>query len=256
MCISKNDKRSPEKKSNEKKTNNATRTKTNERIRLKVMTTLSDMVMQCGGGGCCVLEQCFQYPRRAREPRDCGCQFALLHRADNAWPSVHVLRSQFYLLVILYLCWRDTSVVPRLSPYLSTSTVSLFLSRLISPSFFFSIHLFIYSLFSLSFFFFSFSYFLFLPFLFLCLSLLSSLSLILTRFLVSVWLSPYSPLCTFFCLTLLSSLVFYNLLVGISEGKLKACLDVWLPPYLYSSDPLDISLFMREYARIHVYRIN
>lgn len=54
------------------------------------MTTLSDMVMQCGGGGCCVLEQCFQYPRRAREPRDCGCQFALLHRADIAWPSVHV----------------------------------------------------------------------------------------------------------------------------------------------------------------------
>ncbi|OAD53748.1 hypothetical protein WN48_09207 [Eufriesea mexicana] len=50
----------------------------------QVMTTLSDMVMQCGGGGCCVLEQCFQYPRRAREPRDCGCQFALLHRADIA----------------------------------------------------------------------------------------------------------------------------------------------------------------------------
>lgn len=75
--------------------------KTNERKRRKVMTTLSDMVMQCGGGGCCVLEQCFQYPRRAREPRDCGCQFALLHRADIAWPSVHVLKSQFYLLVAL-----------------------------------------------------------------------------------------------------------------------------------------------------------
>lgn len=67
-----------------------------KRKRRKVMTTLSDMVMQCGGGGCCVLEQCFQYPRRAREPRDCGCQFALLHRADIAWPSVHVLKSQFY----------------------------------------------------------------------------------------------------------------------------------------------------------------
>lgn len=85
------------------KTNNAkyARNKTDERKRRKVMTTLSDMVMQCGGGGCCVLEQCFQYPRRAREPRDCGCQFALLHRADIAWPSVHVLKSQFYLLVAL-----------------------------------------------------------------------------------------------------------------------------------------------------------
>lgn len=77
------------------------RNETDERKRRKVMTTLSDMVMQCGGGGCCVLEQCFQYPRRAREPRDCGCQFALLHRADIAWPSVHVLKSQFYLLVAL-----------------------------------------------------------------------------------------------------------------------------------------------------------
>ncbi|XP_033225681.1 fibronectin type III domain-containing protein 5-like [Belonocnema kinseyi] len=48
------------------------------------MTTLWDMVQQCGGGGCCVFERCFQYPRRAREPRECGCQFALLHRADIA----------------------------------------------------------------------------------------------------------------------------------------------------------------------------
>lgn len=117
------------------------------------MTTLSDMVMQCGGGGCCVLEQCFQYPRRAREPRDCGCQFALLHRADNAWPSVHVLRSQFYLLVILYLCWRETSVVPRLSPYLSTSTVSLFPSRLISLSLSFSPSIYLSTLFFFPFFF-------------------------------------------------------------------------------------------------------
>ncbi|KAH0561915.1 hypothetical protein KQX54_020079 [Cotesia glomerata] len=50
----------------------------------QVMTTLSDMVMQCGGGGCGVLEQCFHYQRRTREPRECGCQFALLHRADIA----------------------------------------------------------------------------------------------------------------------------------------------------------------------------
>lgn len=89
------------KKKQNKKTTKYNAHKTNERKRRKVMTTLSDMVMQCGGGGCCVLEQCFQYPRRAREPRDCGCQFALLHRADIAWPSVHVLKSQFYLLVAL-----------------------------------------------------------------------------------------------------------------------------------------------------------
>lgn len=67
----------------------------------KVMTTLSDMVMQCGGGGCCVLEQCFQYPRRAREPRDCGCQFALLHRADIAWPSV--LANNFFFISLFLL---------------------------------------------------------------------------------------------------------------------------------------------------------
>lgn len=90
-----------EKKKKQKKRQKINAHKTNERKRRKVMTTLSDMVMQCGGGGCCVLEQCFQYPRRAREPRDCGCQFALLHRADIAWPSVHVLKSQFYLLVAL-----------------------------------------------------------------------------------------------------------------------------------------------------------
>ena len=66
------------------------------------MTTLSDMVMQCGGGGCCVLEQCFQYPRRAREPRDCGCQFALLHRADIAWPSVLANNLYFYYYCYYY----------------------------------------------------------------------------------------------------------------------------------------------------------
>lgn len=27
-------------------------------------------------------DQCFRYPRRSRESRDCGCQFALLHRVD------------------------------------------------------------------------------------------------------------------------------------------------------------------------------
>lgn len=69
----------------------------------KVMTTLSDMVMQCGGGGCCVLEQCFQYPRRAREPRDCGCQFALLHRADIAWPSVLANNLYFYYCLFFFL---------------------------------------------------------------------------------------------------------------------------------------------------------
>lgn len=101
------------------------RNETDERKRQKVMTTLSDMVMQCGGGGCCVLEQCFQYPRRAREPRDCGCQFALLHRADIAWPSVHVLKiSILSSCGPIYTCWRETSAVPRLSPYLFT-TVSL-----------------------------------------------------------------------------------------------------------------------------------
>ena len=68
----------------------------------KVMTTLSDMVMQCGGGGCCVLEQCFQYPRRAREPRDCGCQFALLHRADIAWPSVLANNLYFYYCLFFF----------------------------------------------------------------------------------------------------------------------------------------------------------
>jgi len=84
------------------------RNETDERKR-KVMTTLSDMVMQCGGGGCCVLEQCFQYPRRAREPRDCGCQFALLHRADIAWPSVHVLKISilFFLWPYLYMLKRN-----------------------------------------------------------------------------------------------------------------------------------------------------
>lgn len=66
------------------------------------MTTLSDMVMQCGGGGCCVLEQCFQYPRRAREPRDCGCQFALLHRADIAWPSVLANNLYFYYCLFFF----------------------------------------------------------------------------------------------------------------------------------------------------------
>lgn len=32
--------------------------------------------------GCGFLERCFNCPRRAQD-RDCGCQFALLHRADN-----------------------------------------------------------------------------------------------------------------------------------------------------------------------------
>lgn len=68
---------------------------------MKVMTTLSDMVLQCGGGGCCVLEQCFRYSRRTREPRDCGCQFALLHRADTAWPSVFFLFLSFCSFVWL-----------------------------------------------------------------------------------------------------------------------------------------------------------
>lgn len=106
--------------------------KTNERKRRKVMTTLSDMVMQCGGGGCCVLEQCFQYPRRAREPRDCGCQFALLHRADIAWPSVHVLKSQFYLLVALSI---HAGEKPRL--YRGSHPVSLL--RLSHPHTFFCV---------------------------------------------------------------------------------------------------------------------
>lgn len=109
------------------KTNNAIthENKTDERKRRKVMTTLSDMVMQCGGGGCCVLEQCFQYPRRAREPRDCGCQFALLHRADIAWPSVHVLTSQFYLLVALPIYAGEKPRLYRGSPPCLSTTVSL-----------------------------------------------------------------------------------------------------------------------------------
>uniref|UniRef100_A0A1B0BGE4 Fibronectin type III domain-containing protein n=1 Tax=Glossina palpalis gambiensis TaxID=67801 RepID=A0A1B0BGE4_9MUSC len=32
--------------------------------------------------GCGIFDRCFQYPRRELE-RDCGCQFALLHRADQ-----------------------------------------------------------------------------------------------------------------------------------------------------------------------------
>lgn len=32
--------------------------------------------------GCGFLDRCFNCPRRAQD-RDCGCQFALLHRADN-----------------------------------------------------------------------------------------------------------------------------------------------------------------------------
>ncbi|XP_049778929.1 uncharacterized protein LOC126175906 isoform X3 [Schistocerca cancellata] len=32
--------------------------------------------------GCCVLDHCFNYPR-PQPPRDCGCRFALLHRADT-----------------------------------------------------------------------------------------------------------------------------------------------------------------------------
>jgi len=31
--------------------------------------------------GCGIFDRCFQYPRRELE-RDCGCQFALLHKAD------------------------------------------------------------------------------------------------------------------------------------------------------------------------------
>lgn len=33
-------------------------------------------------GSCGLLERCFHCPRRSRDSRDCGCQFALLHRAD------------------------------------------------------------------------------------------------------------------------------------------------------------------------------
>ncbi|KAG5678141.1 hypothetical protein PVAND_007838 [Polypedilum vanderplanki] len=33
--------------------------------------------------GCGLLDRCFHCPRRSRDSRDCGCQFALLHRADN-----------------------------------------------------------------------------------------------------------------------------------------------------------------------------
>ncbi|XP_018321140.1 tenascin-R isoform X3 [Agrilus planipennis] len=36
----------------------------------------------CSQDGCCMLDRCFRYPRRTTENRDCGCQFALLHRAD------------------------------------------------------------------------------------------------------------------------------------------------------------------------------
>lgn len=100
----------------------------------KVMTTLSDMVMQCGGGGCCVLEQCFQYPRRAREPRDCGCQFALLHRADIAWPSVLANNLYFYyclfffFLFFLLLPLRPLSTSSSSSSSLRISCLSLSLS--------------------------------------------------------------------------------------------------------------------------------
>ncbi|KAL7046461.1 hypothetical protein ACKWTF_002577 [Chironomus riparius] len=33
--------------------------------------------------GCGLLDRCFQCSRRSRDSRDCGCQFALLHRADH-----------------------------------------------------------------------------------------------------------------------------------------------------------------------------
>lgn len=105
----------------------------------KVMTTLSDMVMQCGGGGCCVLEQCFQYPRRAREPRDCGCQFALLHRADIAWPSVLANNLYFYyclfffFLFFLLLPLRPLSTSSSSSSSLRISCLSLSLSLTRSP---------------------------------------------------------------------------------------------------------------------------
>lgn len=99
----------------------------------KVMTTLSDMVMQCGGGGCCVLEQCFQYPRRAREPRDCGCQFALLHRADIAWPSVLANNLYFYYCLFFFLffyyhCYYRYILFPPLPPS-SSLRIQPFLSR-------------------------------------------------------------------------------------------------------------------------------
>lgn len=33
--------------------------------------------------GCGLLDRCFHCPSRSRDSRDCGCQFALLHRADT-----------------------------------------------------------------------------------------------------------------------------------------------------------------------------
>lgn len=30
-----------------------------------------------------MLDRCFRYPRRTRDSRDCGCQFALLHRVEG-----------------------------------------------------------------------------------------------------------------------------------------------------------------------------
>lgn len=33
--------------------------------------------------GCGLLERCFNCPSRSRDSRECGCQFALLHRVDE-----------------------------------------------------------------------------------------------------------------------------------------------------------------------------
>ncbi|KAK9876988.1 hypothetical protein WA026_016017 [Henosepilachna vigintioctopunctata] len=33
--------------------------------------------------GCCTWGHCFRYPRRTRDSRECGCQFALLHRVEG-----------------------------------------------------------------------------------------------------------------------------------------------------------------------------